>query len=128
MSNRRTKAYKIFSVTVITILAILFAFTLYWIITGSFKTAKAINAPSPQWWPQTFVLDNYQKLFSRQLAPVWEFNIPFLGLKLTGPNAPAAISWLVKARQEAAIAARIRAGFMMDLLANLIVDYQMGRL
>ncbi|MBQ1311045.1 MAG: carbohydrate ABC transporter permease [Blautia sp.] len=95
MSNRRTKAYKIFSVTVITILAILFAFPLYWIITGSFKTAKAINAPSPQWWPQTFVLDNYQKLFSRQLAPVWEFNIPFLGLKLTGPNAPAAIRWLV---------------------------------
>ncbi len=95
MSNKRSRAYKIFSVTVITILAILFAFPLYWIITGSFKTAKAINATTPQWWPNEFVLDNYRKLFSRQTAPVWELTVPFTGAKLAGPSAPAAIRWLV---------------------------------
>jgi hypothetical protein len=46
----------------------------------------------------------------------------------SGRFGSAAISWLAKVRQEAAIAARIRAGFMVDLLANLIVIYQMGRL
>ena len=46
----RTKAYKIFSVIVITLLAISFAFPLYWIITGSLKTGAAINAATPEWW------------------------------------------------------------------------------
>ncbi len=48
----RSKAYRTFSVIVITLLAIGFAFPLYWIITGSFKTSTAINAPTPEWWPQ----------------------------------------------------------------------------
>ncbi|MCR5161792.1 MAG: carbohydrate ABC transporter permease [Lachnospiraceae bacterium] len=95
MLNKRTRAYKIFSVIVITILAFLFAFPLYWIITGSFKTAKAINATTPQWWPQQFVIDNYAKLFSRQVAPMWDIHIPFTGASVTGPDAPAAIRWLV---------------------------------
>ena len=48
----RSSAYKIISVAAITIIAIAFAFPLYWIITGSFKTSTAINATTPQWWPQ----------------------------------------------------------------------------
>ena len=51
-SNTGSKVYRVFSVIVITLLAIGFAFPLYWIITGSFKTSMAINAPTPQWWPQ----------------------------------------------------------------------------
>lgn len=91
----RTKAYKIFSVVVITLLAIGFAFPLYWIITGSFKTGAAINATTPEWWPSEWVMDNYQKLFSRQVAPLWELHIPFTGVALTGPEVPAAIRWLL---------------------------------
>ena len=37
-SESREKAYRIFSVVAVSILAILFAFPLYWIITGAFKT------------------------------------------------------------------------------------------
>ena len=91
----RSKCYKIFSVTVITILAILFAFPLYWIVTGSFKTSAAINATTPQWWPEEWVMENYQKLFSRQVAPLWEIHIPFTGIQFAGPNVPAAIRWLL---------------------------------
>lgn len=94
-SAPRTKAYKIFSVVVITLLAIGFAFPLYWIITGSFKTSAAINATTPEWWPSEWVLDNYQKLFSRQVAPLWEFNIPFTEVSFAGPEVPAAIRWLL---------------------------------
>ena len=91
----RTKAYKIFSIVVFTLLAISFAFPLYWIITGSFKTGAAINATTPEWWPSEWVLDNYQKLFSRQVAPLWEIHVPFTKIALTGPQVPAAIRWLL---------------------------------
>ncbi|MDO5541309.1 MAG: carbohydrate ABC transporter permease [Eubacteriales bacterium] len=91
----RTKCYKILSVAVIILLAIAFAFPLYWIITGSFKTAKAINATSPQWIPSEWVMDNYNKLFSKQSAPLWSIGIPFTGIKFAGPIVPASIRWLV---------------------------------
>ncbi len=91
----RSACYKIISVIIIAILAFTFAFPLYWIIIGSFKTSAAINATTPQWWPQEWVLDNYRKLFSRQVAALWEINIPFTGISLTGPEVPAAIRWLI---------------------------------
>ena len=91
----RTKAYKTFSIIVITLLAISFAFPLYWIITGSFKTGAAINATTPEWWPSEWVTANYQKLFSRQVAPLWEIHLPFTRLSLAGPEVPAAIRWLL---------------------------------
>ncbi len=94
-SNTGSKVYRVFSVIVITLLAIGFAFPLYWIITGSFKTSMAINAPPPQWWPQEWVSANYQKLFSRQTAPLWEIGIPFTGKSFAGPVVPAAIRWLL---------------------------------
>ena len=52
----RSACYKIISVIIIAILAFTFAFPLYWIIIGSFKTSAAINATTPQWWPQEWVL------------------------------------------------------------------------
>lgn len=91
----RSTAYKMVSVAAIAIFAFLFAFPLYWIITGSFKTPAAINAPAPQWWPSEFVMDNYQKLFSRQVAPLWEFHIPFTEAVFAGPEVPAALRWLL---------------------------------
>ena len=95
----RAACYKMISVIIIAILAFAFAFPLYWIIIGSFKTSAAINATTPQWWPQEWVLDNYRKLFSRricrQVAELWEINIPFTGISLKGPEVPAAIRWLL---------------------------------
>lgn len=91
----RSTCYKILSVAVITILAFAFAFPLYWIVTGSFKTSAAINATTPQWWPDEWVLENYRKLFSRQYAPLWEIRIPFTEVLFAGPEVPAAIRWLL---------------------------------
>lgn len=91
----RSACYKVFSTAVVVLLALAFAFPLYWIVTGSFKTSQAINAPSPQWWPSEWVMSNYQKLFSRQMAPLWELHIPFTNLAVTGPSLPAALRWLV---------------------------------
>ena len=98
--------YRIISIIIIAILAVLFTFPLYWIITGSFKTNAAINSTTPIWWPQEWTLANYQKLFSRQTAPLFQFTIPFsslftgssdLKLIVSGPSVPAAIRWLINA-------------------------------
>ena len=96
--------YRIISIIIIAILAVLFTFPLYWIITGSFKTNAAINSTTPIWWPQEWTLANYQKLFSRQTAPLFQFTIPFsslftgssdLKLIVSGPSVPATIRWLI---------------------------------
>lgn len=106
MEKRRKKIspYRVISMIVLVILAILFTFPLYWIITGSFKTAVSINATTPDWIPKELVLDNFKKLFSRQTAPLFELAIPFSSaftetgnpiIFLSGPAVPAAVRWLV---------------------------------
>ena len=100
----KSRGYRIFSTAVILFLAFLFTFPLYWIITGSFKPAKEINAKSPTWWPQTWTMKNYQTLMSKQKAPLWEIEVPFsrylnedgkATIISSGPTAPAAIRWLI---------------------------------
>lgn len=101
---KRMSAYKIIALVILVILAILFAFPLYWIVTGAFKTQASINATTPEWFPSVWVLDNFKKLFSRQMAPLWEFAVPFSShfsgtgediIFSAGPMVPAAIRWLV---------------------------------
>ena len=51
---KKMSAYMILTLILISIVAVLFAFPLYWIITGSFKTGAAINSTTPEWWPSHF--------------------------------------------------------------------------
>ena len=86
--------YKIVSIIAIIILAILFAFPLYWIITGAFKTPTAINSATPEWWPSEWTLRNFQTLFAKRSAPLWELSIGSVTLSV-GPTKPAAFRWLI---------------------------------
>ena len=60
-----SSAYKIVSIIILILLAIFFIFPLYWIVTGSFKDAVAINSREPVWFPTSPTLENYVKLFTR---------------------------------------------------------------
>ena len=104
----REKIYKYISVTAVGIMAFLFAFPLYWIITGSFKTGAEINASTPVWFPSEWDLGNYMRLMSKRSAPLFDITIPSLELTfgkyiirlgktlvITGPTVPAAIRWLI---------------------------------
>ena len=88
-TNARSRAYKIFSIVVLVILAILFLFPLYWIVTGAFKPATDIYAKEPVWWPSEWVSNNFQNLFKKRTAPLFSI------FGIQGPVAPAAFRWLI---------------------------------
>lgn len=89
MAEKKRSVYDIVSFVLITIVAILFTFPLYWIITGSFKTKMDIMSVTPVWWPSEWVMDNYDTLMSKRTAPLFEF------FGITGPTIPAAVRWVV---------------------------------
>ena len=103
----REKVYKYLSVAAVAIIAFLFAFPLYWIITGAFKTGKEINSTTPVWIPSEWDLGNFQRLMSKRSAPLFDLSfggwrIKMFGLvfsfnkiTITGPTVPAAIRWLI---------------------------------
>ena len=70
-------AYKAVAVVILILLAIFFLFPLYWIVTGSFKSAIDINAKVPVWFPMNPTMGNYDKLFAKP-AFLWLFNIVFI--------------------------------------------------
>ena len=89
----RQKVYRVISFICVGILAFLFAFPLYWIITGAFKTGREINSTTPVWIPTEWELGNFQRLFSKRSAPL--FDMAFGKYVITGPTVPAAIRWLI---------------------------------
>ena len=72
--NSKDKIYYVLSFIAVLIIAILFTFPLYWIITGAFKTGKEINAAAPVWFPTEWVVDNFSRLMGKRTAPIlgWE--------------------------------------------------------
>jgi len=87
--NPRSRAYKVVSVIILVILAFLFLFPLYWIVTGAFKPAADIYNQKPVWWPTEWVTNNFHSLFAKRTAPLFAFG------PLEGPVAPAAFRWLI---------------------------------
>ena len=85
----QNKAYKVLSIVILVILAIQFLFPLYWIVTGAFKPATDIYATTPVWAPSEWVSTNFENLFNRRSAPLFEI------FGLQGPTVPAAFRWLI---------------------------------
>jgi multiple sugar transport system permease protein len=80
---KKVSPYRIITVIVLVILAVLFMFPLYWILTGSLKTAQEINAVKPAWFPQAPTLDNYQRLF-KQPSLLWLLNTVIMAVSAMG--------------------------------------------
>lgn len=92
MKQNNNQAYKIASVVILVILALLFIFPLYWIFAGSFKTPLEINSTTPSLWPQEFTWRNYEKLFDAQMSL---FELELFGYVIKGPAVASAIKWLL---------------------------------
>lgn len=85
MNNAKSKlsgtstGYKVVTLIILFVLAILFLFPLYWIITGSFKDPIAVNANPPVWFPTSPTLNNYERLFQNP-ALRWLGNTVFMAV------------------------------------------------
>lgn len=119
---KQASAYTILTLILISIVAVTFAFPLYWIITGSFKTGAAINSTTPEWWPHEWVLTNYQKLFAGKSAPLWQLAVPFSArfsadgdpiYFSVGPTAPAALRWMINTVFMAVMTVGIMVGLIL---------------
>ena len=75
----KKKVYDILVTVILILLAIFFIFPLYWIVTGSFKDAAAINAAVPEWFPLNPTTDNYIRLFAKP-AMKWLGNTVFMAV------------------------------------------------
>lgn len=62
-SVHKISLYRIISIILLILLAALFIFPLYWIITGSFKTRGEIISAVPSLFPKEWTMDNYLKLW-----------------------------------------------------------------
>ena len=107
-TNRlKSRIYYVFSFVVVSIFAFLFTFPLYWIITGAFKNGAEINSTTPVWWPSEWIMGNFERLFNKRSAYLFEITIPALRIQvgkyivtlgkyitITGPKVPGAIRWL----------------------------------
>ena len=100
MKRIKATPYKVITAVVLAALAFFFIFPLYWILTGSVKTAAVINDATPQWFPLSPTLDYYQRLFDNP-ALLWLFNsvaMAVLAMVLTCVTASMAGYALAKKR------------------------------
>ena len=107
-TQRAEKIYSVVTFILVAVIAVLFAFPLYWILTGAFKSGADINSTKEiLWWPTAFVGENFDKLMTKRSAPLFEIAFKPLLLNfgqytvalgkdmvITGPTVPAAIRWL----------------------------------
>ena len=104
LGAKRTPPYRVVSIIILVILALLFLFPLYWIVTGSMKPVTEILNPTPSFFPKEFTMNNFDRLFAKRTAPLWEIFMPFGSFTnpeknrvvlSAGPDAPAAFRWLI---------------------------------
>lgn len=74
--DKNSKAYTAMSWVILAILAFLFIFPLYWILSGSFKLQTVTVQLPPQWFPKEPTVDNYIRLFKNP-AGRWLWNSVF---------------------------------------------------
>jgi len=84
---RRSASYYIRQVSlhvVLAVLAIIFLFPVFWLITGSLKPGDETIANPPLLWPQHWTLDNFVQVFTTAPFGRWVFNTALVATSVTG--------------------------------------------
>jgi ABC-type glycerol-3-phosphate transport system permease component len=56
---------------------------MYWVIIGSFKTFPELTSPTPTFWPRTFTLEHYVRLFDQVPFVTYFLNSVYVALGAT---------------------------------------------
>ena len=119
-AQRRARIYNVISAIAVVIMAILFAFPLYWILTGAFKTGADINSgKNIVWFPNEFVMNNFDKLLLKRSAPLFE--IKAFGYVIKGATVPAAFRWLLNSVWMAVVA------MLLTCLTSAMAGYALAK-
>jgi len=84
---RRSASYYIRQVSlhvVLAVLAIIFLFPVFWLITGSLKPGDETIANPPIIWPQQWTLNNFVQVFTTAPFGRWVFNTALVATSVTG--------------------------------------------
>lgn len=87
MVFRRSASYYIRQVSlhvVLAVLAIIFLFPVFWLITGSLKPGDETIANPPIIWPQQWTLNNFVQVFTTAPFGRWVFNTALVATSVTG--------------------------------------------
>ncbi len=57
---------------------------MYWVVVGSFKTVPELTSPTPTFWPKTFTLEHYVRLFEQVPFARYFLNSILVALAATG--------------------------------------------
>lgn len=80
MKKNKVTPFGVISITLLSILTIIFVFPFYWIMTGAFKTQPDTIMIPPQWWPTAPTMENFQKLLIQNPAGKWLLNSIIIAL------------------------------------------------
>src|SRR4051794_5196667 len=64
----RSNGGRVLILGMLLLFGIIFAFPFYWVVTASVKDSAEIRALPPTWWPHTFTLDAYGRVWSQKFA------------------------------------------------------------
>ena len=78
-NKKKLTPYRIFSLIILTVVALTFIFPFYWIITGAFKSQSVAISLPPQWFPTEPTGTNFEKLFKNP-AGQWMLNTVLMAL------------------------------------------------
>lgn len=76
--KKKATPFGVITITLLSILTIIFVFPFYWIMTGAFKTQPDTIRIPPQWWPTAATLENFKQLLIQNPAGKWLFNSIFI--------------------------------------------------
>ena len=79
MKKKGFSLYNMSSMASITVLAVIFIFPFYWIVTGAFKVQNVAIQIPPEWFPLNPTFENWKDL-SRAPLVRWTFNSFFVSL------------------------------------------------
>ena len=78
MKRKKVTPFNVSTAIILCLLAVVFVFPFYWIVTGAFKSLPDTIAIPPQWWPKAPTLENFQKLLIQNPAGRWLWNSIFI--------------------------------------------------
>jgi multiple sugar transport system permease protein len=64
----RNNGIRVIVLGLLLVFGLIFAFPFYWVVTASVKDAAEIRALPPTWWPHSFTLDAYGRVWSGKFA------------------------------------------------------------